>query len=223
MSNPATDIEQILRAALPGLGPELGLGCAEPGPAPPLVASLTKLIRLLHKWNQAYNLTSVREPADMAVRHVLDSLTARPFLTGRVLDVGCGAGFPGLPLALAEPGRSFTLIDASLKKVRFVRQAVAELAIRNVAVEQVRIEDFMPAEPYDTLICRAFGSLAAFVLPGQRLLAPGGRLVALKGKVPDDEIAALQPDWMAAVHPVRVPELDAQRHIVVLTRSGPRT
>lgn len=210
MSNPGTDIERILRESLPALG----IADAASGP---LVPSLVKLIHLLHKWNRAYNLTSIRDPADMAIRHVLDSLTARPFLAGRVLDVGCGAGFPGLPLALADPGRSFTLIDASLKKARFVRQAVAELAIRNVVVEQVRIEDFTPAGPCDTLVCRAFSSLADFAAVGRRLLQPGARLVAFKGRHPQDEVAALPPGWAAAVHPVQVPGLDAHRHIVVLT------
>ena len=204
----ADDLEAFFAGTLPALGlPATG----------PLPGQLARFVRLLHKWNQAFNLTSIREPREMAVRHVLDSLSARPFLAGdRVADVGCGAGLPGIPLALAEPGRQFTLLDSGFKKIRFVRQAVAELQIPNVTAEHRRVEDFRPAAAFGTVTCRAFTSLADFVAGSGHLAAPGGRLLALKGRRPDDEVAALPPGWRATVTPVTVPALEAERHMVVL-------
>lgn len=192
-------------------------------PGPELVRSLAGFVALLARWNQAYNLTSVRDPVQMVYRHILDSLAVRPFLQGTaVLDVGCGAGLPGIPLALAEPARRFTLLDAALKKIRFVRQAIAELAIANVTAVQVRLADHAPPQPYDTIICRAFAALGDFAGPCAGLLAPGGRLVAMKGRLPAAELAALPPGWQVReVTRVRVPGLDAERHVVVLGQAPP--
>ena len=187
-----------------------------------LVAAFADFLRLLAKWNRAYNLTSIRDPLEMVPLHILDSLTARPFLAGeRILDVGCGAGLPGIPLALTEPARHFTLVDATLKKVRFVRQAIGDLKLRNVQAEHVRIEDYAPVALFDTVICRAFASLPDFIGGVARLVAPGGRLLAMKGRLPADELAQLPDGWVAAaVSPVRIPGLDAERHMVVVSRSG---
>jgi 16S rRNA (guanine527-N7)-methyltransferase len=210
LKSPATEVEALLQRHLP----ELGIA-AETG----LVDGLAGYLRLLHKWNQAFNLTSIREPTEMVVRHVLDSLSARPFLHGtRVLDVGCGAGLPGIPLALVETDRQFTLLDASLKKIRFVRQALGELRIRNATAVQSRIEDYAPMDPFDTVLCRAFASLPDFIAGAGRLVAEGGRCLALKGRRPEDELAALPSGWMAeAVTPVTVPGLTGERHMVVIT------
>lgn len=184
-----------------------------------LVDRLASYLRLLGQWNRAYNLTRITGPEDMVVRHLLDSLSARPWLAGsRILDAGTGAGLPGIPLALVEPARHFTLVDSVGKKLRFLRQAVLELGLANVTPLQARLED-CPAGSMDTVISRALASLADFAASCGPLLVPGGRLVAMKGRHPGDELAALPAPWRAtAVARVQVPGLDAERHIVVLER-----
>ncbi len=211
LTPPAGPPEELLYKYLP----ELGLTADAR-----LVSALADFLRLLDKWNQAFNLTSIRDPADMVVLHALDSLSARPFLQGeRVLDVGCGAGLPGIPLALVEPGRSFTLLDSGLKKVRFVRQAIGELRISNACAVQVRVEDYAPVQLFDTVISRAFAALPDFVRTAGRLVAPGGRLLAMKGRLPADELQAVPAGWLAEeVAAVQVPGLDAERHMIVVTR-----
>lgn len=173
----------------------------------------------LHKWNQAYNLTAVRDPLQMLPRHIFDSLAAAPFAQGqRIADVGTGAGLPGIPLALAHPDKQFTLVDSNGKKTRFVRHAVAHLALHNVEVVQARVEEFAPAAGFDTVFCRAFTSLADFVAGCAELTAPGGQLVAMKGRYPADEIAALAGSGWAVAHESRVAvrDLEGERHILVL-------
>ncbi|MCC7330200.1 MAG: 16S rRNA (guanine(527)-N(7))-methyltransferase RsmG [Gammaproteobacteria bacterium] len=184
-----------------------------------LVGQLAGYLGLLEQWNRAYNLTRVTGLDDMAVRHILDSVTARPWLAGsRILDAGTGAGLPGIPLALLEPARRFTLVDSVGKKMRFLHQAVASLGLRNVTLLQARLED-CPAGSADTVVSRALASLADFVGSCGRLVAPGGRLVAMKGRRPDEELAVLPAPWRATtVGRVAVPGLDAERHIVVLER-----
>lgn len=181
---------------------------------------MLEYLDLLQRWNQAYNLTSVTEPDDMAVRHILDSATALPFLSGEtVLDAGTGAGLPGIPLALLEPTRRFTLLDAVGKKVNFLRQAVLELRLANVTPVQARLESWRSGEPFDTVICRALGTLTDFADLCGRLLGPGGRLVAMKGRFPAAEIDALPAAWrVAEARRVTVPGLEAERHLVVLER-----
>ncbi len=213
-------MEDLLRQGLP----ELGIPADEE-----LVAAFAGFLRLLAQWNENINLTGIREPAAMVSLHVLDSLTARPFLKGeRIVDVGCGAGLPGIPLALTdrladpltEPTRHFTLVDSTLKKIRFVHQAIADLKLANAEAFHVRIEDHSPVPLYDTVICRALASLPDFVRRAGGVMAPGGQLLAMKGKLPADEIKALPAGWRAAaVTPVRIPGVDAQRHIVQLVRA----
>ena len=204
-----TDVEQRITDGLAQLGVAAG-----PDPA----AALLRYLTLLQQWNRAYNLTSVTGLDDMAVRHILDSATARPYLSGAaILDAGTGAGLPGIPLALLEPSRRFTLLDSVGKKVRFLHQAVAELGLVNVALAQARLEDWQPQELFDTVICRAFGTLAEFVAACGRLVTPAGRLVAMKGRHPADEVCAVPGPWcVVALERVTVPGLDAERHIVVL-------
>ncbi len=205
------DVEQRLTDGLA----ELGI------PADPaLTAALVRYLSLLQQWNRAYNLTSITGLEDMVVRHILDSATARPFVAGAaVLDAGTGAGLPGIPLAVLEPARHFTLLDSVGKKMRFLHQAIAELSLPNVSLAQARLEDWQPAQSFDTVICRAFGSLADFATLCGRFLASAGRLVAMKGRHPADELAALPAPWRVGdVRRVQVPGLDAERHIVVLER-----
>ena len=172
----------------------------------------------LNKWKAAYNLTAVRKPHEMVVRHILDSLTAIPYLRGsRILDAGTGAGLPGIPLAVCCADRQFTLLDSNGKKVRFVQHAVATMGLTNIDVVQARAETFQPGESFDCVISRAFCSLAEFVANSAHLLAPDGCLLAMKGRRPDAELAALPAGWTAvAVDPVTVPGLTGERHMVVL-------
>jgi 16S rRNA (guanine527-N7)-methyltransferase len=207
------DIRQRLEAGLAAMGIV---------PDSSLTASLLNFLTLLQTWNRAYNLTSITELDDMVIRHILDSASARSYLAGTaILDVGTGAGLPGIPLSLLEPTRAFTLLDSVGKRIRFLRQVATELKIANVTLIQARLEDWRAGRLFDTIICRAFGSLADFAQPCDRLLAAGGRLVAMKGRYPADEIAALPRSWrMSAGGRVQVPGLDAERHIVVLERAG---
>ena len=179
-------------------------------------------IDLLARWNRAYNLTAVREPAEMIPRHLLDSLAVLPWVRcGPVLDVGTGAGLPGLPLAILRPELAFTLLDGNGKKIRFVRQAVLELGLRNVTPVQARIETYRPQVNFATITARAVAPLAALCAECAPLTAPGGVLLALKGRDPDAEVAglaaaALPRVRMAAVsvHALQVPGLDAERSVI---------
>lgn len=175
----------------------------------------------LADWNQRFNLTAIRDPGEMLRKHLLDSLAVLPFLGGRtVVDVGSGAGFPGLPLAIADPDRHYTLIEATGKKVRFVRHVVGRLTLGNVAVVHGRAESWSPPAPIDRVIARALGSLADFIRVAGHLAAPGGRLLAMKGRLPAGEIAALPRGWrLLAAHELPVPGLAAERHLLELARA----
>lgn len=177
---------------------------------------LLHYIALLAKWNRVYNLTSVRKPQDMLTRHILDSLVVLPHIKGpRLLDVGTGAGLPGMVLAIAKPDWHVVLLDSSGKKLRFVRQAVTELGLDNASVEHHRIEDYRPDTAFDTIISRAFSSLDEMYKHCARLCAAEGRLFAMKGVYPLAEIEALEhPELVIASHALTVPGLDAQRHLV---------
>lgn len=182
------------------------------------VARLVVYLTLLERWNRAYNLTAVRDPEAMVVRHVLDSLSILPWLAGpRVLDVGSGAGLPGIPLAIARPEYRFCLLDSNGKRTRFLIQVVAELRLDNVDVVRGRVEDYRPATLFNSVVSRAFATLADMVADAGRLCAPEGRLLAMKGVFPDDELARLPPGYAVVdVYPLRVPNLDAERHLVHL-------
>ena len=184
------------------------------------VVVLAQFLQLLEKWSHAFNLTAIRDMDEMVALHILDSVSARPFLDGvSVLDVGTGAGLPGIPLAIFEPDRHFLLLDSGGKKVRFVRHAVAELAIENVTVAQARIENYAPTVLFDTVICRAFASLEKFVRSCGKFVGPGGRLVAMKGRASDDELVRLPAGWgIAEVARAAIPGLAAERHMVVVQR-----
>ena len=178
---------------------------------------LLDYLKLLEKWNQAYNLTAIRDPWAMVPRHLLDSLAALPYVRGsRLLDVGSGAGMPGMVLAIAKPDLHCTLLDSNGKKTRFLTQAKIELKLSNVEVVQARAEDYQTAQPFDCIISRAVGALAELVAQTRHLLAPGGLWLAMKGRRPEAELAALPTDMRATVHRLQVPGLKAGRHLVVM-------
>lgn len=153
---------------------------------------LIQYLLLLARWNRAYNLTAVRDPCEQVTRHLLDSLAVVPWVTrGPVLDLGTGAGLPGIPLALARPGHAFTLLDSNGKKTRFVRQAVLELGLENVEVIQIRLEAYRPGHKFATIIARALASLQELYLSALNFASADGRLLALKGRLAPDELAAL--------------------------------
>ncbi len=183
-----------------------------------------RLIRLVDELEQAnaqFNLTAIRDRPGMLTKHVLDSLTLQPYLRGeRCADVGTGAGFPGLPLAILNPERRFTLIEATGKKARFVEQTAQTLGCANVQVVNARAESYRPFELFDTVAARALASLKDFVAYAGHLCAPGGRLLAMKGKRPDEEISALPKSFrVLAVHQLMLPGLVDQRHLVEMVRA----
>jgi 16S rRNA (guanine527-N7)-methyltransferase len=182
------------------------------------IDALLKLVDELERVNAQFNLTAIRDRAGMLTKHVLDSLCLQPFLRGRrIADIGTGAGFPGLPLAIVNPDRHFTLIDSVGKKARYVEQAIRHVGLHNVEVVNARSETYRPRELFDTVTARALSSLADFVAYAGHLAAPGGRLLAMKGKRPDEEISALPRSFrVLAVHRLKVPGLTDDRHLVEL-------
>lgn len=183
------------------------------------IKKLAAYVELLGKWNRVYNLTAVRDPQQMVLRHVLDSLVVIPFLTyGHLLDVGTGAGLPGLPIAIARPDLTVIMLDSSDKKIRFVRQAVAELQLDNSDVVHARMQEYRPAQPFDMVISRAVATLDDLYQDTRHLLKPGGRMLFMKGAVPEQELQALpQGGASVQVEKLTVPGLEEQRHLLWLT------
>lgn len=179
-------------------------------------AKLLDFIALLEKWNRAFNLTAVREPRQMLTHHILDSLAILPFVKGpRVLDIGSGAGLPGIPLALARPDLEFTLLDANAKKTRFLIQAAGTLGLNNIEVVQARVEKYRPERKFDTLIARAFAGIAEILAASAHLGNPHSEFLAMKGVFPQSELDLISPDFtVTAVHKLDVPGLNAERHLV---------
>jgi 16S rRNA (guanine527-N7)-methyltransferase len=179
---------------------------------------LLDYIALLQKWNKTYNLTAVRESQRMITHHLLDCLAVLPHVRGaNVVDVGSGAGLPGIPLALARETLNVTLVESSHKKVAFLRQAITELALQNVQVVSERVESWRPADRFDTVVSRAFSDLPEFMVLAGHLCAPGGTLIAMKGVHPYEEIAQLPAGYrLREVTPLKVPGLDAERHLVLI-------
>lgn len=177
---------------------------------------LVAYVALLHKWNKAYNLTSVRDPQEMLVRHILDSIVVEPYLEGhRFIDVGTGPGLPGIPLAIVRPDAHFTLLDSLGKRIRFLHQVKHELKLDNVTPVQSRVEEFPSEPPFDGVISRAFASLTDMVNWCQHLPSESGRFYALKGIRPDDEIAALPKQFAVEdIIKLSVKNLEGERHLV---------
>jgi 16S rRNA (guanine527-N7)-methyltransferase len=185
---------------------------------------LLAYLALLNKWNKAYNLTAVRDPAEMVSRHLLDSLSVAPHVEqggSRWLDVGSGGGMPGIPLAILFPERSFTLLDSNGKKTRFLTQVRLELKLANVEVAHSRVEQFRPQQPFTGITSRAFSSLEDFANWTRHLSDSDTRWLAMKGVQPDDELQALPADFqLERCLVLKVPGCQGQRHLLILRRTS---
>ena len=200
---------------------ELDAGLAALALDPALATPLLAYLALLDRWNRTYNLTAIRDPREMVGKHLLDSLAMHPYIgAGHLADLGTGAGLPGIPLALAKPALQVTLVESNGKKARFLREAVRTLGLVNARVAESRAEALDEPAAYDAITARALATLPLIIALGGHLLKPGGRLLAMKGAVPDDEIVALPAGWkVEAVHRLAVPGLAADRHLVVVARA----
>ncbi|MBV8063392.1 MAG: 16S rRNA (guanine(527)-N(7))-methyltransferase RsmG [Nevskia sp.] len=185
----------------------------------PLCVALLAYLGELEKWNAAYNLTAIRDPREMVTRHLLDSLVLAPHVRGPLLDVGSGAGLPGIPLAIARPELAVTVLDSNGKKARFLRHAVRALRLGNVEVAEARVEDHAPPRPYAAITSRAFGSLKDFFSLTGHLLAADGQWLAMKGKLDDLETKDLPAGvGIVDIKPLKVPGLAEARHLVIAAR-----
>jgi len=203
-------LEESIAPGLAALGMEV---------TPAQRARMAAHLELVAKWNRVHNLTAVRETAQMVALHLLDSLTLLPHLGGArtLLDVGSGAGFPGIPIAIARPDLAVTVLDSSRKKCVFLEQAKAELGLDNLQVACERVEQWRPEGRFDAVASRAFAELADFVAQARHLVAPGGRMLAMKGVHPFEEIARVPASHrVVEVVELAVPSLDAKRHLVLL-------
>jgi 16S rRNA (guanine527-N7)-methyltransferase len=211
----------------PTLRPTLEAGLRELALDPAFAEPLLAYLALLARWNQTYNLTAIRDPREMVAKHLLDSLAMHPFVDalaqrgGKLADLGTGPGLPGIPLAIVKPGLRVTLVESNGKKARFLREAVRQLALKDVRVAESRIEAVDEPGAYDAITARALATLPLIVELGGHLLGPEGVLLAMKGVYPADEIAALAQGWTAAAsHPLRVPGVEGERHLIEVRRSS---
>jgi len=182
---------------------------------------LIAYVELLDKWNKAYNLTSVRDPQQMIVRHIMDSIVVAPYLQGkRFIDVGTGPGLPGIPLSIVMPDAEFTLLDSLGKRVRFLKQVQHELKLENIVPVQSRVEEYPATPPFDGVISRAFASINDMLHWCQHLPAEeDGRFYALKGQYPAEECESLPKNiHLEASHRLVVPQLDEERHLLILKK-----
>ena len=200
-----------LTAGAAELGVNLDTGAAQ---------RLLSYIALLTKWNTAYNLTGIQDPGEMLAKHLLDSLAVAPYLRGKdIIDVGTGAGLPGIPLAIAMPDKELVLLDSNGKKTRFLSHAVTQLRLNNINVIKERVEDYLPKKSFATVISRAFSDLGTFVELTQHLCGSGGRLLAMKGAYPKREIAQLPVGFKVNnSYKLHIPHLKAERHLIEITR-----
>lgn len=185
------------------------------------VKLLVDYVELLNKWNKAYNLTSVRDPQEMLVKHIMDSLMIGPLLEGvHYIDVGTGPGLPGIPLAIAHPDKTFVLLDSLGKRITFLKQVTYQLALKNVTPVQSRVEKYLPETPFDGVLSRAFSSLNDMVTWCDHLITKDhGKFLALKGQYPEQELEKL-PDHIEMIksHTILVPQLNAERHLIELVK-----
>lgn len=183
---------------------------------------LLAYLQLLITWNRAYNLTAIRDPAEMVKLHLLDSLTVLPHIQGqRLIDVGTGAGLPGIPLAIMCPDRHFTLLDSNGKRTRFLFQARCKLGLANVSEIQSRVEEHRPDRGYDAVLSRAFTSVADMVNKCAHLLTTDGLFLAMKGKFPQSELSEVGKAYKVDVsHTLQVPGVEGERHLIVISRNA---
>ena len=207
-------IEDAISRGAESLGQALTAGQA---------SGLARLLVELERWNRRINLTAIRDIDEMVAGHILDSLSVRPYLHGkRILDIGTGPGFPGLPLAIVEPDRLFVLVDGNGKKIGFVNHAIGVLGLDNVTAVKARAEGYAPEARFDTVTARALATLPRLVELSAHLVGEDGRLLALKGKYPAEELEAIKslPDWDHSVAELTVPGLEAhERHLVTVHRT----
>jgi len=183
-------------------------------------AAMLQYIGLLQRWNKAYNLTSIKDPMQMLSYHLLDSLSISPHLQGRsFIDVGTGAGLPGIPLAVTHPDKTFSLLDSNGKRIRFLFQIKTALQLNNVKEMQGRVEEYKPEKLYDGVISRAFASLTDMIEGSEHLLASGGSFYAMKGRYPDKELSELPKGYkVEQAIELDVPTLDQQRHLIIIKK-----
>jgi 16S rRNA (guanine527-N7)-methyltransferase len=180
---------------------------------------LLHFLNLIEKWNKAYNLTAIRDKEEMARLHILDSLAILPHLHGkRLIDIGTGAGLPGIPLAIFRPDMEFVLVDSNAKKTRFVQQAILELKLKNVSVLHSRVEDYRPTQGFDSVTCRAFASMSDILKLTAHLFAEDGLLLAMKGQQLDEELAQINQPYQ--IVPIIVPNVDAERCLVCISANN---
>lgn len=181
---------------------------------------ILQYLDLLSRWNKVYNLTAITDPHEMVWLHIIDSLSINPYLKGqRIIDVGTGAGLPGIPLALIHPDKQFVLLDSNSKKTRFLTQAIAELPLKNVEVIHARVEEFKPTLGFDSILSRAFSAIQVMLAKTQHLLAPHGQFIAMKGIYPEQELTEIPAGYrVAAVHKLNIKGLLAERHVVCIER-----
>jgi 16S rRNA (guanine527-N7)-methyltransferase len=200
------------RAKLTSGAAELGVILDEPAQH-----ALLSFLALLKRWNKVYNLTAIKGDDNMLTRHLLDSLSVVTAIKGsRLIDIGTGAGLPGIPIAITNPHIHVTLLDSNAKRCRFLRQVQAQLKLDNVSIVQKRVEEYQPAEKFDNLLSRAFSSLHSFISSSAHLLAEDGQFIAMKGIWPGDETEQLTSDFIIdEVVKIMVPGLPDQRHLVI--------
>ena len=183
---------------------------------------LSALIEELEKWNKKYNLTAIRSPNEMIHGHIMDSLSALEFMEGKnVIDIGTGAGFPGLPLAIMRPNNNFLLIDGNGKKIGFVKHIISLFELKNVQAKKIRAENFFPDQLFDTVIARALTTLPKLISLSEHLLKEHGTIVAMKGKLPIKELNSLKNGWQYQAHSIRIDGMsNRERHIILMNKNG---
>ena len=210
------DLERALKRKI-----EEGLICLGLPFSNEAVDKCCKHLFLLKRWSSAFNLSGIKDLNDMVVKHVLDSVSILPFLKGeKIIDVGSGAGFPGIPIAIFLPNMSFSLLDSNGKKIRFLTEIKFQLDLENVTVVNNRVEKYAPSSPYDMVVCRAFSSLEKIVLNCSRLLVPNGSVLAMKAAISQQELsAAREVSQGLKIHKLEIPNLRLPRHLVEIRPS----